>query len=429
MMRVLFAILAIVVVGAGAFAALAYRPAIAAIEPVDAGSLPAEQVERGRVLAAAGNCASCHGENYAGGRGIASDFGTIYATNITPDAATGIGTWSEAAFARAMRKGVRRDGAHLFPAFPYTHFAKLTDDDVSALYAYVMSRPAVASEVPQTKLDGVANWRALQGGWKLLYFKGAAFTPNPEKSEAWNRGAYLAEGVGHCSACHSPRNQLGGELTGAMAYAGALVDNWYAPAINAVPDAELPWTAGELYAYLRTGASALHGVASGTMSEVVHESLSALPDSDIEALAAYFADVAGAPAEIATADVEAALAPTAAELSDNARRGELIYVGYCVSCHFNRADAPSPARPELTVNSAVVGPDPSTFLRVLIGGVTEADGNPDAYMPGFAYVLSDRDIADVASYLRASFASSDDAGWSNLEARAAEIRALNQTMR
>src|SRR5690606_17278181 len=149
------------------------------------------------------------------------------ATNITPHPESGIGTWSEAAFERAMRKGVRRDGAHLFPAFPYTHFANLTSEDVSALYAYVMSQPAAEHDVPETKLEGIYNWRALQGGWKLPYARGGSFKPDPEKSEAWNRGAYLAEGLGHCSACHSPRNNLGGELRGEARYAGALVDGWY----------------------------------------------------------------------------------------------------------------------------------------------------------------------------------------------------------
>ncbi len=429
MIRLLVALAAVVLIGVAAFLAVAWRPAIAAVEPPGADAFDAEAVQRGRVIAAAGNCGSCHGADYAGGRGIASDFGTIYATNITPHPESGIGDWSEDAFARAMRNGVRRDGAHLFPAFPYTHFAKLTDQDVSDLYAYVMSREPIENDVPVTTLEGVYDWRALQGGWKLLYFKGGAFTPDPEKSEAWNRGAYLAEGLGHCSACHSPRNDLGGELTGESRYAGALVDDWYAPAINAVPDSELPWTAEELYAYLRTGASALHGVAAGTMSDVVHDGLSALPDEDIAALAEYFADVAGAPGEIATAHVATAVMPAEIELSENQRRGQLIYVGYCISCHFNRPDAPSATRPELTINSAVVGPDPTNFLRVLISGVTEADGHPDAFMPGFAYVLSDRDIADVAAYLRASFAPADDGGWSDLESRVAEIRALDDPMR
>jgi mono/diheme cytochrome c family protein len=421
MKRALIVIAVVVVLGVGAFAALAWRPAIAEVEGPAAMSFLADDVERGRVLAGAGNCASCHGADLAGGRGIASDFGVIYATNISPDLDTGVGRWSLEAFDRAMRSGVRRDGAHLLPAFPYTHFAKLTDEDVNALYAYVMSQPAVARDVPETELEGIYNWRALQGGWKLLYFKGGAFRPNPDKSEAWNRGAYLAEGLGHCSACHSPRNSLGAERTGADAYAGAVVDNWYAPAINAAPDASLPWTTGELHAFLRVGASALHGSASGTMSEVVHDGLALLPDSDIEALAAYFADLGGAPAEIAAADIAAAMMRASdVELDADQAHGQVVFVNYCVSCHLNREGAPSATRPELALNSAVVGPDPSTFIRIVLDGVSEADGHPDEDMPGFRHILSARDIADVAAYARAVYAS-DGEDWGDIEGRVREI--------
>jgi mono/diheme cytochrome c family protein len=423
MNRLLIVVAAIVVIAGGGFFALAWRPAIAEIEGGAAAmSFLADDVERGRVLAGAGNCASCHGADLAGGRGIASDFGTIYATNITPDTEHGIGTWSFEAFSRAMKSGVRRDGAHLFPAFPYTHYAKLTDADVNGLYAYVMSQQPVATDTPATKLDGIYNWRALQGGWKLLNFKGGAFSSDSDQTEAWNRGAYLAEGLGHCSACHSPRNAIGGELTGDRAYAGAVVDNWYAPALNAAPDARLPWTASELYAFLRQGGSPLHGSAAGTMAEVVHDGLALLPDSDIEALAAYFADLGGAPAEIASADVAAAMsvADDVALDADQAR-GELIFVNYCVSCHLNREGAPSALRPELALNSAVVGPDPSTFIRIVLDGVSAADGHPDADMPGFRYILSERDVADVAAYVRAVYAPGGGGDWGDVEARAREI--------
>jgi mono/diheme cytochrome c family protein len=429
MNRALIAIAAIIVVGVAAFIAITWRPAIAPVAPAASASFTADQIERGRVLAAAGNCASCHGENHAGGRPIASDFGTIYVSNITPDPKAGIGAWSEAAFKRALRTGVARDGSHLLPAFPYTHFAGITDQDIADLYAYIMTRPAVATAAPVTKLKGIYNWRALQGGWKLLYFHGGAFKPDQAKSAEWNRGAYLAETVAHCGACHSPRNTFGAELGGAKTYSGALIEDWYAPSINAKPDSKLPWTVNELYSFLRTGATKLHGVASGSMSDVVHGSLSKLPDADVHAIAVYFADKTQAVAEVPAADVKAAITRGKAELDDNQRRGQLIYNSYCISCHFNRPDAPSATRPELTINSAVVGPDPTTFLRVLLTGVTEADGNPDVYMPGFAKVLSDRDIVDVASYLRASYATSDAPAWSHVKTRAAELRALNDPIR
>jgi mono/diheme cytochrome c family protein len=421
MNRALIAIVVVVVLGAGAFFALAWRPAIAEVEGQAAMSFAADNVARGEMLAGAGNCVSCHGADLAGGRGIASDFGVIYATNITPDPETGIGRWSQEAFARAMRSGVRRDGAHLFPAFPYTHFAKLTDEDLDALYAFVMSQQAVAKEVPATTLEGIYNWRALQGGWKLLHVRGGVFQPDGSKSEAWNRGAYLAEGLGHCSACHSPRNSLGAEQTGAQAYAGAVVDNWYAPALNTSHDARLPWTADELYAFLREGGSPLHGSASGTMSEVVHDGLARLPDADVAAIAAYFADVGGAPPQIAAADVAAAMAMAeGVTLNEAQARGQTVFVNYCVSCHLNRDGAPSSTRPELALNSAVVGPDPSTFIRIVLDGVSIPDGHPDADMPGFRYILSSGDIADVAAYVRAVYAPGDG-GWGDVQPRVQEI--------
>lgn len=435
MRSILIGLAALVVIGLVVFAALAWRPGIGEIDPVDAASFSADQVARGEQLAAAGYCASCHSvpglPAYTGGYGVASDFGTIYATNITPDPEQGIGRWSEEAFARAMRKGIRRDGAHLFPAFPYTHFAKLTDEDVSALYAYFMSQPAAQAEIPENTLGAPYNWRALQGGWKLLFFRGGEHRADASKSEAWNRGAYLAEGLGHCSACHTPRNSLGAEEGGAVRYAGAVVDDWYAPAINAAPDAKLPWTEEELFQFLRTGGSPLHGAATGSMSKVVHEGLALLPEEDVRAIAVYFADTAGAPAEVTTAEIETAQASAlTGELDEAQRRGELTYVGYCVSCHESPATAQSALRPELAVNSSVVGPDPTNFARVVLSGVSDADGRADTYMPGFGMILSDRDVADVAAYLRASYAGGDNGGaWADLEARVAELRALRDPMR
>ena len=427
--RGLLAILAVVVAVGVGYLALAWRPPIGAVEPPAAADFSQDAIARGAELAEAGYCASCHtlagGADYAGGRGIVSDFGTIYATNITPDPEYGIGTWSEAAFARAMHAGVRRDGAHLFPAFPYTHFAKLSDTDVAALYAYFMTREPVADDVPETELPFPFGIRGLQGGWKVLYFRGGRFRPDAEQSEAWNRGAYLAEGLGHCSACHSPRNSLGAEQSGAQRYAGALIDDWYAPAINASPDAPLPWTSDELYAYLRTGASPLHGAAAGSMAEVVH-GLAALPDADIQALAAYFSDLGDAPADVSNEEVAAVMRrPADLNLFAAQDRGAQLFASYCVSCHLNAPGAPSAARPELALNSAVVGPDPSNFLRAVLHGVSEPDGAPDASMPSFDLVLSDQDVVDIADFLRATYASDASAAWNDLAARSNALRQLN----
>ncbi len=238
------------------------------------------------------------------------------------------------------------------------------------------------------------------------------------------RGGELAAGVGQCGTCHSAD---GAAVSGALAYAGGQVDDWYAPAINADPDARLPWTADELYAFLRTGASPLHGVAAGSMSKVVHEELAGLPDEDVRALAAYFADLAGAPEAIAADAVAEAMQPELVR-APNQRRGEWLYVGYCVSCHFNKPEAQTALRPELALNTAVSAPDPTNLIRVMLTGVTELEGERDAYMPGFAMLLSDRDAADIAAYLRAAYASDEEA-WAGLERRAAEIRRLRDPMR
>jgi len=403
-------------------AALAYawEGAIDTVPPPAPGSFPTDLVARGEVLAGAGNCATCHSvadrAPYAGGRPMATGFGIVYSTNITPHPRDGIGTWSEDAFDRAMREGVRRDGAHLFPAFPYTHFTRVSDDDLSALYAYFMTREPAVGTAPDNTLPFPLNVRLLQAGWKLLFFDAGAFERVPEWDEAWNRGAYLAEGIGHCSACHTPRNAVGAER-GDAAYAGAVIDDWYAPALDAGNGAPLPWTREELFDYLRTGVTDLHGVAAGSMSEVVHDGLSRLPDEDIDALAVYFADLGQAPDGIEPGDVLAAMA-----LPEGESHGAALYAAACESCHYNRPGMPRDLRPELTLNSAVTGPDPTNFLRLTLAGVGSSEGHPAAFMHGYATALSDADIVAVARYLRGS--NAEDAGaWRDLEARLAGLRA------
>jgi nicotinate dehydrogenase subunit B len=277
------------VIGIGA-AVLPWR-AIAPIARPDISVYSAATIARGQQLAALGDCAVCHtsasGILNAGGKPLSTPFGTIYSTNITPDVKTGIGAWSYPAFERAMREGIHRDGRHLYPAFPYTHFARTTDADMQALYAYLMAQPAVRAETPPNALAFPFNLRPLMAGWNALFHKASTFQADPTKSETWNRGAYLVEGLGHCSACHSPRNALGAEKTSAY-LAGGFAEGWEAPALTSLSQAPIPWSEDELYAYLRTGESRLHGVAAGPMAPVVKE-LAALPDSDIRAMAVYLA--------------------------------------------------------------------------------------------------------------------------------------------
>ena len=245
MKRVPAVIAGLVVLGVLGFVTLAWRPAIAPISPPPPGSFAPDLVAKGEALSGGGFCAVCHtaegGQIYAGGYPMQTPFGIIYSTNITPDPETGIGTWSEAAFTRAMHEGVARDGSHLFPAFPYDHFTKLSDNDVKALYAYFMTRPPFRSPAKGNTIPFPLNIRYLQAGWKLLFFRPGRYEFDAAKSAEWNRGAYLALGLSHCGACHTPRNLVGAEKAG-DAYAGAVVDNWIAPALTAENPSPAPWT-------------------------------------------------------------------------------------------------------------------------------------------------------------------------------------------
>src|SRR3954469_2151993 len=235
--RTLASVIALIVLAAAVAAfAVIWRPAIAAIDPPAPQSFDTALVKRGRALAATGNCSDCHtvhgGKAFAGGFPVPTPFGTIYSSNITPDPQTGIGRWPEAAFRRAMRSGVDRDGRHLYPTFPYDHFINVTDEDDRALYAYLMTRQAVHAPARRNELLFPYNQRFLIAGWKLLFLHQGEWEPDPGRSPEYNRGGYLVEGLAHCGACHTPRNALGAERKNAQ-FSGGEADNWVAYAINA----------------------------------------------------------------------------------------------------------------------------------------------------------------------------------------------------
>src|SRR6202047_3029874 len=263
---------ALLIGGVAAAFAVVWRPAISAIEPPAPQSFDTALVKRGRDLAALGNCNDCHtvrgGKAFAGGLPVPTPFGTIYSSNITPDADTGIGRWSEAAFRRAMRSGVNREGQHLYPTFPYDHFTNVSDQDDAALYAFLMTRPAVNAPARANELSFPLDQRFVIAGWKLLFLRRGSYQPDSSKSAEWNRGAYLVEGLAHCGACHTPRNALGAERTSAQ-FSGGDVGNWHAYAINARSPSPLPWDTEALFSYLRRGWHPDHGVARGPMAEVV----------------------------------------------------------------------------------------------------------------------------------------------------------------
>jgi nicotinate dehydrogenase subunit B len=407
-----------------------WRPAIEAIQRPDPALFGAASVERGRLVASAGGCATCHadanGEALAGGRRFETPFGTVVAPNISPDERHGIGGWSYAAFTRAMRQGIGRDGTHLYPVHPYTSFTHASDGDLQDLYAYLMNTPASTAPSQASTLRFPFNIRPLMAGWNTLYLGRSTIDYTPEKGEAWNRGAYLVEGLGHCSACHSPRNALGAEETGKAHLAGGFADGWQAPALTALSPSPLGWTSDTLYDYLRNGHSADHGSASGPMAAVVKQ-LSALPDADIQAMATYLGSLQPSPQTkpaIARSAVIARSDAAATQAALAFPEGARLFEGACSSCHEGETGLA-----HLSLNSNLHGNRPDNLLQAILHGVeapASLRAKPGAdeeamSMPAFRDSFSDRQIGQLSAYLRARFAPGKPA-WPDAAAMARSIR-------
>ncbi|WP_371743817.1 molybdopterin cofactor-binding domain-containing protein [Mangrovicoccus sp. HB161399] len=376
-----------------------------------ASTFSAETIERGRQVFAAGDCAVCHtaegGIANAGGRAMETPFGTVYTTNLTPDPETGLGLWSFAAFDRAMRKGISREGHNLYPAFPYTAFAKIDGQDMQALYAYLQTLEPVTAATPKSEMLAPVNLRPVNAVWNTLFHDSAPFAPDPAQSAEWNRGKYLVEGAGHCSACHSPRNLLGAEATGAKALSGAVIDGWYAPALAGTAMAARGWDEDGLYAYLREGHAPGMASAAGPMGEVV-DSLTALPDADIRAMAVYLAG-------LAAPDVAPAAVPGQAELLPDA--SSRLFRSACSSCHEpGLADAFTAAQVSLSRSAAIRAPSAEGLKTVIRDGIEAPLSLPLRDMPGFGGELSEAQIDELAHYLRARYAP-DLPAWQGAPAR------------
>jgi mono/diheme cytochrome c family protein len=404
--------------------AVAWRPAIGAIEPPAPQSFEPALVKRGRDLATIGNCSDCHtapgGKAFAGGLPVPTPFGTIYSSNITPDPDTGIGRWSEAAFRRAMRSGVDRAGQHLYPTFPYDHFTNVTDEDDRALYAFLMTRSAVRVPDRANDLSFPFNQRFVVAGWKLLFLKGATYKAESTQSAEWNRGAYLVDGLAHCGSCHTPRNALGAEKASAS-FSGGDVDNWHAYAINAQSRSPLPWTTDALFHYLRYGWDADHGVARGPMAEVT-TNLSSVPEGDVRAIALYMTSVFGSP----TPDRLAEASATRAQIkSDSVQSpsadgaGAPIYQAACATCH--ESDRPLPySGINLRLSTALSAPDPRNAANIILSGIRPVGGEHGPIMPGFANSMTDEQIAALLNYLRGRF--STQPAWTGVEQTVQDAR-------
>lgn len=415
--RILLAVVAIVcVVVVGGFV-WAYSPALPARAPGTASLFEKQAIDRGAELASIGNCANCHttpgSPAYSGGEPIPTPFGTIYASNLTPDMKTGIGTWSEEAFRRALRKGVDREGRQLYPAFPYDHFTFATDLDISRIYAFLMTRPAVERKTPTNDLTFPFNIRPIVAGWKLLFLHQEPIVPVASQSEDWNRGRYLVEGLGHCGSCHTPRNALGAEKK-AERFAGAKVNGWNVPPLNVSLVSAHKWSVDGLADYLSTGWQKHHGAASGAMADVA-KNLGRASQGDVRAIATYIASLsAGAATSKSTIPREGR--PVAGASAATVA----LYDGACAQCHSAQHDVgPSQALP-LGLSTAVQGPSSANAVRVVMHGIKSyrRDGGP--YMPSFDQMLTNSQIVDLIQYVRARF--TEQPAWTAVEAEAVKAR-------
>jgi mono/diheme cytochrome c family protein len=411
--RTVLTTLWIIGLGIGGFIVYAWRSVIPPIDPPAADSFTAQTIERGAQLAALGDCLTCHtapgGEAFAGGRAVQTPFGAIYSTNISPDVTTGIGHWSQEAFQRALRDGVSRDGSHLYPAFPYDHFALLVDTDSAALYAFMMTRQPVQAKEFENQLPFPLNMRLVIAGWKLLFFRTGTYRPDSAQSEQWNRGAYLANGIGHCGACHTPRNDLGAEIS-SQHLAGGEAEGWRAYALGGGAAGRADWTAEELYTYLRQGWHAQHGIAFGPMQPVVRN-LGVVADSDVRAISTYVAS-------LMTRRIAQKPDTSGNELPSN-EAGAAIFANACAGCHDGTQSLPHGGI-KLTLSSAVISRTATNLVRIMLEGLQPPQGDAGAIMPGFASALTDGQLESLAAYIRSNIGGRQP--WGDLEATVREAR-------
>jgi mono/diheme cytochrome c family protein len=377
---------------------------------VPAALAQASLIKQGEYLAKAADCLVCHtaksGEPYAGGFAFVLPFGTLYSTNITPDKATGIGSYTDAQFLAAVHRGVRPDGANLYPAMPYTSYSYMTDADALAIKAYLFSLAPINSPNKPNALAFPFNQRWAMSVWSALFNANERFKPDTEQSAQWNRGAYLAEALAHCGECHTPRN-LAFALDNRKKFGGALTAGWRAYNISGNKQSGVgAWQDAELVEYLARGHAAGHGSAAGPMGEAVDESFSQLAPEDVHAIVAYLRSVPGS----GSSDLPA-LAPTApdshkAGLATAESRGKQVYEGACVSCHGWSGVSDISEYATLTGARAVNDPHGTNVAQIVLAGMKRSSPAGVTEMPGFGAAYSDSDIAAVANYVTTRFGSS-----------------------
>lgn len=367
-------------------------------EPIPDSTPNAAQLRRGQYLVAVGDCLSCHvrpgGEPLAGGLGMETPFGVIYTANISSDPRTGIGSWTDDQFYRAMHDGIGANGEHLYPAFPYASFRIVTREDDDAIIAFLRTTPAVDYTPPKNKLDFPLNFRSVVGAWNLLYLRTGEYQADPKQSADWNRGAYLVNGLGHCGGCHTPLNAAGAEKT-SEPFHGARIENWFAPDLSGNERTGLGlWSTTDIVEYLSNGRNA-RASAGGPMAEVIGNSTSLLNAADLLAVAVYLKSQA-------PTSVTSRAAPEPGAML----RGAAIYTDVCASCHLQDGIGQPSLFPRLGHDAMVQQTDAIGLEHLILAGArtgTSSRRPSPLAMPSFAWKLTDAQIADVATYIRNSW--------------------------
>ncbi|CAN0625921.1 Gluconate 2-dehydrogenase (Acceptor) [Burkholderia multivorans] len=394
--------LAVLLVGAAVPVAAAY-----AADPAQ----PAERAQllaRGEYLARAGDCVACHtvpsGKLFGGGRPMETPFGTLYSPNISSDRETGIGKWTADEFYRAMHDGKSRDGSYIYPAMPFGSYTKVTRADSDAIYAYLLSVPPIRQPNRAHELSFPFNRRELLLGWRTLFFREGEFKPDPAQSAEWNRGAYLVEGLGHCTMCHTEINALGGNIR-SKEYQGGLIplQNWYAPSLTSNREAGLgDWSIADIVGLLNAGISN-RGAVYGPMAEVVYDSFQYLNEEDVRAVAVYLKSLPGRMGEADTAPPPAAVTEETRRLAPLGRK---IYEAQCAVCHAKEGQGKPPHFPPLASNQSIQMTSAVNPIRMVLNGgyAPGTRKNPMPYgMPPFAQLLSDEEVSAVVTYIRTAW--------------------------
>jgi len=365
---------------------------------IDSTAPDSAQLARGQYLVVAGDCMSCHlrdgGEPFAGGLGLNTPFGVIYSSNITSDAQTGIGAWTSEQFYQAMHDGKGAHGENLYPAFPYPWFKLASRADDDAIFSFLKTTPAVHYTPPTNHLPFPLNVRSAVSGWNLLFLDSHEYQPDSSQSAEWNRGAYLVNGLGHCGACHTPKNALGADKSKQL-FRGGDLETWVAPDLTGNARIGLgDWNVEDIAEYLRSGRNA-HAAAGGPMADVITYSTSLMNDDDRHAIATYLKSQPASPADAAgTPDPQAM------------SRGAEIYSDACTSCHLEQGVGQSRLFPPLKADAMLQQANPAGVLHLILAGtrIGPSPSRPSPLsMPSFAWKLSDQEIADVSTFIRNSW--------------------------